>query len=407
MQTHLAEEFKHSAAGQEAEAILRACVHCGFCTATCPTYQLLGNELDSPRGRIYLIKEMLEGAEVTDKTMLHLDRCLTCRSCETTCPSGVQYGRLVDIGRAIAEEKTGRNVWQSVQRWMLRAVLASRARFNFLLALGRLIRPLLPGALAKKIPFARDAKPWPTSRHVRSMLVLQGCVQPGLAPNTNAAAARVLDRLGITLSSTEKAGCCGAVSYHLNAQEDGLDYMRRNIDAWWPKVEQGAEAVVMTASGCGAMVKEYGHLLRDDPAYAAKAAKISGMTRDLSEILAAEKDGLLRLLKSNPRGKAAFHSPCTLQHGQKIVGVIEELLGKAGYELTQVADKHLCCGSAGTYSILQKELSQQLLHNKLGALQNGKPVQIATANIGCQAHLQSGTDIPVRHWIELLEEALA
>jgi glycolate oxidase iron-sulfur subunit len=411
MQTNLADEFKHTDAGQEAEAILRACVHCGFCTATCPTYQLLGNELDSPRGRIYLIKEMLEGAQVTDKTMLHLDRCLTCRSCETTCPSGVQYGRLVDIGRAIAEEKTGRGLWQSAQRWLLRAVLPHMARFNFFLALGRIFRPLLPGALAKNIPRDTDAKPWPMTRHARRMLVLQGCVQPGLAPNTNAAAARVLDRLGITLSSAEKAGCCGAVSYHLNAHADGLDYMRRNIDAWWPQVEKGAEAVVMTASGCGAMVKEYGHLLRHDSVYAEKAAKISDMTRDLSEILAAEKDGLLRLLTPTEsglksRGKAAFHSPCTLQHGQKIVGVIEELLSKAGYELTQVTDKHLCCGSAGTYSILQKELSQQLLHNKLGALQSGKPVQIATANIGCQTHLQSGTDIPVRHWIELLEDAL-
>ncbi len=407
MQTNLTDEFKHSANGQEAEAILRACVHCGFCTATCPTYQLLGNELDSPRGRIYLIKEMLEGAEVTDITMLHLDRCLTCRSCETTCPSGVQYGRLVDIGRAIAEEKTGRGLWQSVQRWLLRAVLPRTAIFNLLLALGRMLRPLLPGTLAKSVPITQPAKPWPTTRHARSMLVLQGCVQPGLAPNTNAAAARVLDRLGITLSSAEKAGCCGAVSYHLNAHEDGLEYMRRNIDAWWPQVEQGAEAVVMTASGCGVMVKEYVHLLRNDTAYASKAAKISSITRDLSEILAAEKNGLLRLLKPEQRGKAAFHSPCTLQHGQKIVGVIEELLSKAGYELTQVADKHLCCGSAGTYSILQKELSQQLLHNKLGALQSGSPVQIATANIGCQAHLQSGTDIPVRHWIELIEEALA
>ena len=406
MQTNLIDLYKNTADGQEAEAILRACVHCGFCTATCPTYQLLGNELDSPRGRIYLIKEMLEGAEITEKTVLHLDRCLTCRSCETTCPSGVQYGRLVDIGRAIAEEKTSRSPWQASQRWLLRTLLPRTAIFNFLLGLGRLFRPLLPGVLARNIPVARPAKPWPATRHARSMLVLEGCVQPALAPATNAAAARVLDRLGITLLSAEKAGCCGAVSYHLSAHADGLDYMRRNIDAWWPYIEQGAEAVVMTASGCGTMVKEYGHLLRHDAAYATKAEKISGLTRDLSEILAAEKDALLRLLTTIPRGKAAFHSPCSLQHGQKITGVIEELLSKAGYELTPVADKHLCCGSAGTYSILQQDLSQQLLRNKLGALQSGKPAQIASANIGCQAHLQSGTDLPVRHWIELIEEAL-
>jgi glycolate oxidase iron-sulfur subunit len=407
MQTNLLDAFKHTADGQEAESILRACVHCGFCTATCPTYQLLGNELDSPRGRIYLIKEMLEGAAVTEKTMLHLDRCLTCRSCETTCPSGVQYGRLVDIGRGYAEEKTGRGMGQRIQRGLLRRVLPRPAVFNSLLAVGRLMRPMLPRGVARSIPVAQKARVRPAARHARTMLVLEGCVQPGLAPNTNAAAARVLDRLGISLVSAEKAGCCGAVSYHLNAHEDGLDYMRRNIDAWHPLVEQGAEAIVMTASGCGAMVKEYGHLLRNDPAYAAKAERISGLTRDLSEILAAEKDGLLNLLTPGQRGKVAFHAPCTLQHGQRIVGVIEQLLTRAGYELTPVADKHLCCGSAGTYSILQKELSQQLLRNKLNALQSGKPAQIASANIGCQTHLQSGTDMPVRHWIELLDDALA
>jgi glycolate oxidase iron-sulfur subunit len=406
MQTNIIESFKHTADGQEAESILRACVHCGFCTATCPTYQLLGNELDSPRGRIYLIKEMLEGAAVTAKTQLHLDRCLTCRSCETTCPSGVQYGRLVDIGRAFVEDRTSRSLAQTLQRWLLRTLLPRTAMFNFLLGLGRLFRPILPGFIAKTVPVARAAKPRPSTRHARSMLVLEGCVQPGLAPATNAAAARVLDRLGISLLSAEQAGCCGAVSYHLNAHADGLDYMRRNIDAWWPYVEQGAEAVVMTASGCGAMVKEYGHLLRHDAAYAEKAEKISALTRDLSEVLAAEQETLLSLLKPAARGKVAFHSPCTLQHGQKIVGVIEQLLGKAGYELTPVADKHLCCGSAGTYSILQKELSQQLLHNKLAALQSGQPAQIVSANIGCQSHLQSGTDIPVRHWIELIEEVL-
>ncbi|OIQ94346.1 lactate utilization protein A [mine drainage metagenome] len=407
MQTNLLDAFKHTADGQEAESILRACVHCGFCTATCPTYQLLGNELDSPRGRIYLIKEMLEGAAVTEKTMLHLDRCLTCRSCETTCPSGVQYGRLVDIGRAYAEEKTERSIGQRIQRGLLRRVLPRAAVFSSLLAVGRLMRPMLPRGVARSIPVAQKATARPTARHARTMLVLEGCVQPGLAPNTNAAAARVLDRLGISLVSAEKAGCCGAVSYHLNAHADGLDYMRRNIDAWYPHVEKGAEAIVMTASGCGAMVKEYGHLLRNDPAYAAKAERISGLTRDLSEILAAEKDGLLNLLTPGQHGKVAFHAPCTLQHGQRIVGVIEQLLTRAGYELTPVADKHLCCGSAGTYSILQKELSQQLLRNKLNALQSGKPAQIASANIGCQTHLQSGTDMPVRHWIELLDDALA
>lgn len=406
MQTNLAEEFSSTATGLEAESILNACVHCGFCTATCPTYQLLGNELDSPRGRIYLIKEMLEGAQVTEKTRLHLDRCLSCRACETTCPSGVQYGRLVDIGRSIVEQKTQRGRWQVLQRKLLRMVLPRTKVFGALLATGRLFRPLLPSELADKIPLARPAGVIPETTHKRTMLVLEGCVQPGLAPATNAAARRVLDKLGISLLSAPQAGCCGAVSYHLNAHDEGLCYMRRNIDAWWPLVENGAEALVMTASGCGAMVRDYGHLLRDDTAYADKAARISALTRDLSEIVAGEKLLLVRQLRSENRGKVAFHSPCTLQHGQKITGVIERLLLVAGYDLTDVADKHLCCGSAGTYSILQKDLSQQLLHNKLDALQRGMPMQIATANIGCQSHLQSGTDLPVKHWIELLDDAL-
>lgn len=406
MQTNLLESIRRTADGQEAESIVHACVHCGFCTATCPTYQLLGNELDSPRGRIYLMKEMLEGAAVTEKTMLHLDRCLTCRACETICPSGVKFGRLVDIGRGIAEEKIERSMGQNIQRRLLRVVLPHPIIFNSLLACGRLIRPLLPRELAREIPVARKAKARPTAHHARTMLVLEGCVQPGLAPGTNAAAARVLDKLGISLVSARKAGCCGGIIYHLNAHADGLDYMRRNIDAWHPYLEQGTEAVVMTASGCGVTVKEYGYLLREDPVYAAKAARVSELTRDVSEVLAAEKDKLLRMIVPGRRGKVAFHAPCTLQHGQRIVGVIEELLTRAGYELTPVADKHLCCGSAGTYSILQKDLSQQLLRNKLSALQSGNPAQIVTANIGCQRHLQSGTDLPVRHWVELIDDAL-
>ncbi len=407
MQTNLAKEFSSTAAGLEAQSILQACVHCGFCTATCPTYQLLGDELDSPRGRIYLIKEMLEGAPVTEKTRLHLDRCLTCRACETTCPSGVQYGRLADIGRSIVEHKTRRSVWQAIQRKVLRMVLPRTWLFGALLATGRLFRPLLPAEIADEIPLARSAGSIPDARHARTMLVLEGCVQPGLAPATNAAARRVLDRLGISLLSASHAGCCGAVSYHLTAHDEGLAYVRRNIDAWWPYVEDGAEALVMTASGCGAMVREYGHLLREDAAYAGKAARISALTRDISEIVAAEHVVLEHEIHPGNRGKVAFHSPCTLQHGQKITGVIERLLIAAGYDLTDVSDKHLCCGSAGTYSILQRTLSQQLLHNKLDALQRGMPAQIATANIGCQSHLQSGTDMPVRHWIELLDEALA
>src|SRR3569833_2174993 len=400
MQTSLVDEIKHTPEGQEADAILRSCVHCGFCTATCPTYQLLGDDLDSPRGRIYLITQVLEGGPVTEKTQLHLDRCLTCRSCETTCPSGVRYGRLVDIGRAMVEEKVPRSLGERMQRGVLRALIPYPHRFAALLSIGRVLRPFLPRALRKKIPAAQAAVPWPAARHARKMLVLDGCVQPAVAPATNAAAARVLDRLGVSLIRARGAGCCGALSHHLSVHEEALDFMRRNIDAWWPHVEAGAEAIVMTASGCGAVVKDYGALLHDDPAYAAKAAHISALTKDLGEIFAGEE---LDLLAVNGGGrKVAFHSPCTLLFGQKIDGVVESLLRRCGYQLTAVADAHLCCGSAGTYSILQPQLSQQLLANKLAALQAGAPDIIVTANIGCQMHLQSGAVVQVRHWVELL-----
>ena len=417
MQTNLADFIKNSPEGQEAEAILRACVHCGFCLATCPTYQLLGDELDSPRGRIYLIKQVLEGQPVTQKTQLHLDRCLTCRACETVCPSGVRYGRLVDIGRGIVEKQVGRTVGASAMRYALRQTLPNSGVFASLLKLGRLVRPLLPGKLKLSVPpAALTTGTWPATRHPRTMLVLDGCVQPVLAPNINSAAARMLDKLGISLVKAKNAGCCGAVSYHLNAQPEGLDYMRRNVDAWWPYVENkagnaarhGVEAIVMTASGCGVTVKEYGHLLRHDPVYAEKAARISELTRDISEILSAEM-GKGTFLFSNlalgtNKSKLSFHSPCTLQHGMQIRDVVEKILVVAGFELTVVPDAHLCCGSAGTYSILQPELSQQLLKNKLTALESGDPAQIVTANIGCLMHLQSGTPLPVKHWIEVLDE---
>lgn len=407
METHLAEFIRHTPEGREAEAILRACTHCGFCTATCPTYQLLGDELDGPRGRIYLMKQVLEGAPATKKVQLHLDRCLTCRACETTCPSGVKYGRLADIGRAVIERQVGRGRIERLVRGALRAVLPRPWIFNPLLRLGQLARPLLPPALKKSVPPRQAPTPWPAPRHPRRMVVLDGCVQPGIAPNINAAAARVLDRLGISLVQARHPACCGAVSYHLNAQEEGLDYARRLIDAWWPHVEQGAEAIVITATGCGAMVAEYGHLLRHDPAYAPRAARVSALARDVSQVLVAERERLATLLDGKPRPRLAFHAPCTLQHALKLRGAVEELLRGAGFALTPVPDAHLCCGSAGTYSILQRELSQKLLRNKVTALTSGKPELIATANIGCLTHLASGTDLPVKHWIEVLDEAMA
>jgi len=411
MQTNLADFIKDTPEGHEADAILRSCVHCGFCTATCPTYQLLGDELDGPRGRIYLIKQMLEGKPVSEKTQLHLDRCLSCRSCETTCPSGVKYHRLLDIGRKVLNERVPRPAGQRVVRALLKEVLPRPWIFRPAVAAGQLVRPLLPQLLADKVPTAAagQSRGWPEkSNHPRRMLALAGCVQPGLAPNTNAATARLLDRIGITLFEAPEAGCCGALRFHLDAQEQALADMRRNIDAWWPHVQQGVEAIVMTASGCGAHVKEYGLLLKHDPVYAAKAARIAALTRDVSEILAAEAARLQPLLaaKQHPPLKLAFHSPCTLQHGQKIKGVVEELLAAAGVELTAVPDPHLCCGSAGTYSILQPALSKQLRDNKLAALMSGGPTAIVTANIGCQTHLQAGSAKPVRHWVEIIEERL-
>jgi len=411
MDTKLADFIRDTPAGQEAEAILRSCVHCGFCTATCPTYQLLGDELDGPRGRIYLIKQVLEGKPVTEKTRLHLDRCLTCRSCETTCPSGVKYSHLLDIGRRVVEDKLPRQRGDALMRRMLRATLPRPAVFGPAVKLGQLLRPLLPSRLADKLPPESQgaAKPWPEAGgHRRRMLALAGCVQPALGPNINAATARVLDRLGIELFEESKAGCCGAMRFHLSDQDAAKDDMRRNIDAWWPHVEAGVEAIVVTASGCGVQVRDYGHALADDAVYAEKAARISALCRDPAEVVAAERESLQAQLAAAPgtRGKVAFHSPCTLQHGLRIRGVIEGLLAVAGYDLVPVADGHLCCGSAGTYSLLQPELSRRLRDNKLAALMAGSPLVIATANIGCLTHLQAGSVLPARHWIELVDAAL-
>jgi len=404
MQTSLADYIRDTPQGQEADRILRACVHCGFCTATCPTYQLLGDELDGPRGRIYLMKQVLEGQEVSRKTQHHLDRCLTCRSCETTCPSGVRYGRLLDIGREVVEERVSRPLPERLLRRLLRLVLPHRRRFETLLKGGRLARPLLPRALRRLVPEARPAGDWPVVRHARRVLMLEGCVQPGLAPQINASTARVLDRLGISVIRSAQAGCCGAVSHHLSAADEAKAFMRRNVDAWWPEIEAGAEAIVVNASGCGVVVKEYGHLLADDPAYAERAARVAALAVDPGELLAREGVGPLRVGAAQRR-RVAFHAPCTLQHGQKLSGLVERLLAEAGFELTGVPDAHLCCGSAGTYSILQRSLSERLRDNKLAALQSGDPAVIATANIGCLQHLQAGAGVPVVHWIELLDPA--
>ena len=410
MQTRLSPVFRDTPDGREADAILRKCVHCGFCTATCPTYQLLGDELDGPRGRIYLIKQMLEGTAPGHSTQLHLDRCLTCRACETTCPSGVRYGRLLDIGRHHVERIVPRTLRERLLRRVLVAVVPHRRRFTALLALGRAVRPLMPARLRRSVPARRGTGAWPAPRHQRRMLVLTGCVQPAVAPDINAAAARVLDRLGVSLLEVAD-GCCGALAHHLAADDAARERMKRNVDAWWPQIEQGVEALVVTASGCGAVIRDYGELLREDPAYARKAARVSELFRDVSQAVAQELGRPGAVLDFGPgsrgRQRVAFHSPCTLQHGLKLRGIVEPLLERAGYSLTAVAGGHLCCGSAGTYSLLQPAISRQLKADKLAALQADTPDVIATANIGCLMHLASGTDRPVRHWIELLAQATA
>lgn len=398
MQTRLHKDIKDTAQGTAADAILRKCVHCGFCNATCPTYQIKGDELDGPRGRIYLMKQMLEGEIVGASTLTHLDRCLTCRSCETTCPSGVEYGKLLDIGREVAETRISRSLFQNFNRALLRFVLTRPRLFGAMLSLGRLFRPLLPVPLKHKIPALRSFPPWPAARHARRMLVLEGCVQPALSPIINVKAALLLDKLGISLIRAAGAGCCGAISQHLSASEQARADIRRNLDAWWPHIEAGIEAIVITASGCGVQVKDYGHYLSDDPSYAEKAARVSTLARDIAEVVAQEDTSKLGI---RPR-KLAYHAPCSLQHGQKLPGLAEGLLERLGFQLLPVADAHLCCGSAGTYSLLQTELATTLRDNKLQALQAGGAEIIASANIGCLNHLQSGTHTKVVHWLELL-----
>ena len=414
MQTHLAPEFKDTPDGLAAEAILRKCVHCGFCTATCPTYQLLGDELDGPRGRIYLMKQVLEGETPTRKTQLHLDRCLTCRNCESTCPSGVDYGHLIDIGRKLVDAKVPRPLPEQALRWALKEGLPSPL-FGPAMKLGQLVRPLLPAALKAKVPAPQASGDWPSRTHPRKVLLLAGCVQPAMSPNINSATARVLDAIGVQTVVAPKAGCCGAVKFHLNDQDGGKAQMRATIDAWWPHVQgqdgkAGIEAILMNASGCGVTVKDYGHLLADDPAYAAKAARISALTKDLSEWL-PELSAQLKVRVKPTAQTVAFHPPCTLQHGQQLRGGVEQHLSNLGFQVKVTAcEPHLCCGSAGTYSVLNPGLAYQLRDRKLGHLGQtfgtAATEVIVSANIGCITHLQSGTATPVRHWVELLDQAL-
>ena len=405
MQTFIIDEILKTPAGAEANRILRSCVHCGFCTATCPTYRLLGDELDSPRGRIYLIKNMLEGGEVTRKTQLHLDRCLTCRACETYCPSGVEYARLLDTGRQQIAVRVKRPVLDRLLRYLLRQTLPYRSRFAFLLRAGRMLRPLLPSRLRRMIPLRTNAPRLQTrGDHRRQVILFTGCVQPTLSPQTNGSALRVLDRLGISAVAVQGEACCGAIDYHMAEIDPAVRFIKNNIDRWWPYVDNGAEAIVITASGCGMMIRDYAYLLRDDPEYAARAARVSALARDISEVFSADDIARLKNLVQRKEIRTAFQNPCSLQHGQKVKNTTEVLLAALGFRLCPVPDSYSCCGSAGVYSLLHNDIAGQLRSAKISALLSGEPEVITTANIGCQMHLQQATDVPVKHWIEVVDE---
>lgn len=399
MQTNLTKEMLATNDGRRADSILRKCVHCGFCNATCPTYQILGDELDGPRGRIYQIKQFLEGKDTGPPTLAHLDRCLTCRNCEITCPSGVEYHHLLDIGRRLIEQSVSRSPWDKFRRWVIRETLAYPVRFTPVLRTGQLLRPLMPASLKKNIPRRAGVKDYPQISSKRKVLLLEGCVQPALSPDINYAAAQVLSRLGIAVIPERPGACCGALHHHTSAPEQALDFMRARIDAWWPLVEQGIEAIVSTASGCGVHVKDYPHLLAADEKYHEKANRISKLTCDIAEILSTED---LSQLNADNAVTVAYHPPCSLQHGQGLPGIVEKILQDIGVRTVPVKDSHLCCGSAGSYSLLNPQMAAQLGANKVANLTEGKPDMLVTANIGCLHHLAAKTDLPVKHWIELL-----
>ncbi len=398
MQTQLPPAILATESGRRADAILRACVHCGFCNATCPTYLLTGDELDGPRGRIYLVKEMLEADAPSSVARDHLDRCLTCRACETTCPSGVAYGELAEIGRNFVEARGRRATVDRLARDALVRVVSSPERLAFFARLGRAFRALLPGYLARAVPRISLRRPVALKNHARRVVVLDGCAQRVTTPEVNAALARILDAADVKVVRVADEACCGSLALHLGQAERARAAMRANVDALYTTAV-GAEAIVSTASGCGVTVKEYGRLLADDPLYAERAQWVAEHTCDAAEYL--DRIGA-ELSRRHPATTVAWHAPCTLQHGQRVNGVVEKLLQRAGYELAPVAEAHLCCGSAGTYSVLQPKLADDLRRRKLGALTATNADVIATANVGCQLHLRDGTEIPVRHWLELV-----
>lgn len=382
MQTKLAEQFKNSPQGKKADKILRCCVHCGFCLASCPTYLLSGNELDSPRGRIYLIKSALENKEISQASVKYIDQCLTCRACESSCPSGVEYGKLADIGRALVEPK--RVWWQKLYRAVVRFFLTHPTLFN-------VVAPFFKHSAINTPKITVNA---PTTR----VLLLSGCVQATLAPNINHATKNILAKLGIEAVETPQSECCGALEYHLSAQDQALRQVKHNIDSWFDFLQSGVETIISTASGCGVMVKDYKTLFQTADPYYQKAVVVSDNTKDIAEYLLQQDLSALTIKEKN----LSYHAPCTLQYGQNLPNVVEQVLAKVAYQVSPITDSHLCCGSAGSYSIFQPKISKQLRKNKLQHLSSSAPDVIVTANIGCLMHLSNGTDIPVKHWIELL-----
>ena len=397
MQTNLPEQLLATSSGKTADNILRSCVHCGFCTATCPTYLVTGNELDSPRGRIYRVKEILEKGVASKVTRTHLESCLSCQACETTCPSDVHYHELLNIGKNVLASTVSAPFWEQVKRKTLLAALGSKKFFSFLVRLGSVFHFILPASITRQLPLSKyvPTETTITETFQRKVVLLNGCVQNSLSPQTNEAATNILNALKIEVIELTHESCCGAMHYHSGEQVKGLVRAKKLIDQIEVALSEGAEAVISTASGCGNFIKNFETLFRDEDDYKLKV--------DISELL--HQEDISKLNFTGGEG-VAFHNPCTLQHGQKLSGVVEELLSQAGFDLNQIQDSHLCCGSAGTYSLFQPEMAKVLRDKKLANLQAGHINNIATANIGGQCHLASVTKQKVRHWIEYLAESL-
>ncbi len=404
MRARLAESNSSKSFALAATEIIRSCVHCGMCNASCPTYQLTGDELEGPRGRIYLIKGILETGETSDVARTHLDQCLVCRSCEASCPSGVKYGELLELTKPHIESSNRSPLRLRIKRYLIVQIVPNKVLFSMFFAVGRLLKPLLSSNLKILIPERASLQASRRVAHKRKALLLSTCAQSVVRPSIDTAAIKIFDRLGITLIPVAGAGCCGALALHCGYEEKAIVQAKANIDAWWPYIELGAESIIATSSGCGLQLKGYERLLKEFPDYSAKSKYLAGLIKDPIELIDDQK--LSAVTKDSDRCSIAFQSPCSQQHGLKINGRVEAVLERLGWNFTKVKDPHLCCGSAGSYSILYPETSARLREEKLNALSQGSPELIVTANIGCQLHLGAKSAVPVIHWLELIEREL-